>query len=154
MEMPKPKDQHKKLHALVGEWKGREIFHPMPWDPSGGEAVSTTTTRLGLDGFFIIMDTEQKRGGVVSYRGHGVFGYDMFQNKYTMHWFDTMGCDPGAPAIGTWEGNKLKLQNRHQMGYGRFAYEFVDDNTYLFKMEMSSDGQNWTPFMDGTYKRA
>lgn len=153
MEVPKPTDEHKKLHRLAGDWIGEEKFHPMPWDPDGGLGASKTTTRLGLDGFFVIMDTEQKRGGVVTYRGHGVFGWDSVQKKYTMHWFDTMGHDPGTPATGTWDGNLLTFQHQHAMGHGRYQYEFVDQDHYKFKMERSSDGKDWMPFMDGAYRR-
>jgi hypothetical protein len=71
-----------------------------------------------------------------------------------MHWFDTMGCDPGAPATGTWDGNTLTLQNQHQMGHGRFQYEFVGNDSYKFQMAMSQDGKQWMPFMDGVYRRA
>ena len=154
MEMPKPTEHHRKLQALVGQWTGEEKFHPMPWSPDGGTATSRTNARLDLDGFFVVSDHEQKRDGKVSYRGHGVFGYDTQKQKYTMHWFDVMGCDPGAPALGTWEGNTLVLQHQHHMGHGRFTYKFERDGEYTFKMEHSQDGKNWMPFMDGTYKRS
>ena len=71
-----------------------------------------------------------------------------------MHWFDSMGCDPGAPAVGTWEGNRLSFQSKHEMGHGRYTYEFVGKDSYTFKLEHSQDGKSWMPFMDATYKRA
>lgn len=153
MEMPKAGEQHKKLHALAGKWVGEETFHPGPFGPAG-KATSTTNARMDLDGFYLISDHEQKRDGKVSYRGHGVFGYDTFQSKYTMHWYDVMGCDPGAPGLGTWDGNTLMFQHSHKMGHGRFTYVIESPNAYAFKMEFSQDGKNWMPFMDGKYKRA
>ncbi len=108
---------------------------------------------MDLGGFYLFSDYEQERNGQVAYRGHGVFGYDPNQQKYTMHWFDSMGCDPGAPALGTWQGNKLVFVHAHHMGHGRYTYEFPADGHYKFKMEHSQDGENWMPFLDGAYKR-
>lgn len=154
MEMPKLTEQHKRYRALVGEWKGEENMHPSPWDPKGGTATSLTKARLDLGDFFLIMDYEQTRDGQVTYRGHGVMGWDPRQKKYTMHWFDVMGGDPGPPAPGTWEGNRLCFQHQHHMGHSRYTYEFQDDRTYTFKLEQSRDGKSWSTFVDGTYKRS
>ncbi len=153
MEMPKPGEQHKKLQAMVGQWVSEDKFHPTPWDPKGGMAKTSMNTRADLDGFFIISDAAQERDGKVTYRGHGVFGYDGLQQKYTMHWFDVMGFDPGPPALGTWEGNKLTFLHKHSMGSGRFTYEFDSPSTFRFKMERSQDGQTWMPFLDSVYRR-
>lgn len=127
---------------MVGQWVSEDQFHPTPWDPKGGTATTRMNTRLDLDGFFVIADAVQERGGKVSYRGHGVFGWDAPQQRYTMHWFDGMGCDPGGPALGTWQGNKLSLVHQHAMGHGRFTYEFDSPGTFKFKMERSQDGKN------------
>ena len=62
---------------------------------------------MGLDGFFLISDYTETRGGRVSYRGHGVYGWDPQDQCYTMHWFDGMGSIPKAWAKGKWEGNVL-----------------------------------------------
>ncbi len=153
MEMPKPTEHHRKLRAFVGQWTGEEKFHPMPWAPKGGAATSETNARLDLDGFFLVSDYVQKRGGEVTHRGHGVFGYDLQKQKYTMRWFDVTGFDPGVPALGTWVGNTLCLLHEHHMGHGRFTYTFERDGLYTFKVEKSEDGKNWTPFLEGTYKR-
>jgi hypothetical protein len=111
------------------------------------------TCGLDLDGFFVVCDAAQERSGEVSYRGHGVFGYDGQKQKYTMHWFDVMGVDPGGPALGAWEGNRLSFVHQHSMGWGRFTYDFDGTETFKFKMERSQDGKNWTPFMDSAYRR-
>jgi hypothetical protein len=153
MEMPKPGDEHRKLNALVGRWKGEDRILPMPWDPKGGVATSRVTVELDLDGFWVIMDYAQERDGRVSYRGHGVFGWDSFAGKYTMHWFDSMGIDPGAPALGTWQGNTLTYLQHHHMGHGRMTYTFESADRYTFSLEKSQDGTNWMPFIKATYAR-
>lgn len=153
MEMPRPSEQHKKLQALVGQWVSEDRIHPAPWDPKGGTARTRMTTRADLDGPFVIADCAQERDGRVTYRGHGVFGYDAGQQKYTMHWFDVMGVDPGAPALGTWDGNRLGFVHKRSIGCGRFTYEFEVSDGFKFRMERSRDGTDWAPFMDSVYRR-
>ncbi len=152
MQMPTLGEQHKKLSAFVGQWASEDTIHPAPWDPKGGTAATKMNCRMDLDGFFVLCDCAQERGGKVTYRGHGVFGYDGMQQRYTMHWFDVMGVDPGPPALGTWEG-KLTFVHTHAMGHGRFTYEFDSPTSFKFKMERSQDGKNWAPFMDSVYRR-
>ena len=154
MEMPKPTKHHEKLAAMVGEWTGEETMHPSPWDPKGGTATSRTSTRLELDGFFLLTDYVQKRGGRVSYQGHGVVGWDARQERFTLYWFNSMGIDPGAPALGIWEGNVLRFQHQHDMGHSRYTYTFDSPDSYTFTLEHSPDGQEWMMFLQGTYKRA
>ena len=103
MEMPKPTGHHAKLQAMVGEWVGEETMHPSPWSPQAGNATSRTTARLEMDGFFVVSDYVQERDGQVTYRGHGVMGWDSNQKHYTMYWFDSIGCDPGAGRNSTAE---------------------------------------------------
>ena len=100
-EMPKPTEKHAKLQSLAGTWVGEETMYPSPWDPKGGPALGRTESRLDLDGFYLLSDYTQERGGRTSYKGHGVFGYDPGSGSYTMHWFDSMGFPCTVPAKGT-----------------------------------------------------
>lgn len=151
--MPQPTEFHKKLTAMVGEWKGEETLHPNAWSPEGSKTTSKLVARLAFGGFFVVSDYMQYRDGQVTFEGHGIYGYDTFQNKFTMHWFDSMGVDPGGPAMGVWEGNRLVFQSSHPLGHGRYTYEFSPER-YTFRLENSKDGQNWCNFMDGVYRKA
>lgn len=148
MEMPKPKDEHRKLQALAGTWKGEETMYPSPWDQKGGNATSKVVSRMDIDGFFLITDYVQERNGQVSYRGHGVYGYSPKENRYTMHWFDSMGDCSSSPAYGTWTGNRLVFEQKTPMGMSRYSYELEGEGRYRFSIENSQDGKNWTKFMD------
>src|SRR5437899_4556531 len=117
MQMPTVQEEHRKLKALSGKWIGEEKLLPSPWDPKGGPATGKIETRVDLDGFFLISDYVQERGGKVCYRGHGVFGWDNSEKCYTMAWFDSMGSPCGAPARGRWEGNTLTFEQRTPMGH-------------------------------------
>ncbi|HET6372248.1 MAG TPA: DUF1579 domain-containing protein, partial [Candidatus Polarisedimenticolia bacterium] len=68
MEMPRPDENHKKLGALAGSWVGEEKMFPSPWDAAGGTATARLQSRLDLDGFFLISEYVQERGGQVTFR--------------------------------------------------------------------------------------
>ena len=153
MEMPTPQAEHQKLAALAGTWSGEETMHPSPWAPAGSSAIGKITSRMDLGSFFLISDYTQEKDGQVTFRGHGVYGWDAHHERYTIHWFDSMGMDPGAPAPGTWEGDVLCFQHETAMGHARYTYTFVDADHYSFKLENSLDGESWTPMMDGQYTR-
>ncbi len=151
MQMPKPGKFHAKLAAFVGEWAGDETVHPTPWDPAGGAAKGVTKSRIDCDGFAVVQDYTQKRGGKVSYRGHGVLGYDTNEKRYLWHWSDSMGGVPGDVIRGDWKGNKLSFQHVSPHGHSRYVYTFNKDGSLGFTIENSQDGTQWMPFITAKY---
>jgi hypothetical protein len=152
MQMPKPSAAHIKLAALAGEWVGEETLFPSPWAPEKRSAIGRTSNRMDIDGFFLINDYTEEREGEVMFRGHGVYGYDPKRQRYTMHWFDSMGMPPGE-TLGTWEGNTLTFQNQSEMGHSRYVYVLESADAYTFRIESSKDGESWTPMMEGRFRR-
>src|SRR5881628_181564 len=140
MEMQKPQEEHRKLHALAGKWRAEEKLYPSPWDPKGGSAIGRFEARVDLGGFFVIADYAQERDGRESYRGHGVFGYDPRQKVYTMSWVDSMDPDSPLPARGKWEGSQLLFENTQPMGKSRYIYTFEGKDRYTFRIDNSRDG--------------
>lgn len=153
MEMPKVTDAHRKLDVLVGSWTGEERISPSPFDPQGGTAIGRVQNRAALDGFAVVQDYEQERGGKVTFRGHGIFRFDGMQNTYVMHWFDSMGMPPGEYR-GTFDGNVLMLLSTTPFGQSRATFDFREKGRYVFKMDVSPDGANWHPFMEGSYQKS
>jgi len=153
MEMPKPQEEHRRLQTLAGSWVGEEKIHPSPWDPKGGTATAKVESRMDLDGYHLITDYVESRGGQVSYRGHGVHGYDRNEKCYLMFWFDSIGEVSHAPAKGKWEGNRLVYAHQTPMGHSRYTYEFKGEGRYSFMIENSPDGKQWAPFMEAHYTR-
>jgi hypothetical protein len=150
--MPTVQDEHKRLaEALTGSWAGEETIHPTPWDPKGGTSKGRSETRADLDGFCVITDYTQERGGGVSYRGHGVYSWDPNEKCFTMHWFDTMGGGLESKAKGHWNGKTLTFESASQMGHARYVYTFVEPTKMLFRIESSQDGRSWAPFLEATY---
>ena len=152
MEMPKPGDGHRQLERLTGNWEGTETMHPSQWDPKGGTATGTNRVRMTLGGFAAIVDYEQTRDGQVTFSGHGVYTYDAEANEVVLHWFDCMGSPPEI-FRGTFDGNRLTVTSRNQMGFARLIYDHSEPDVLSSTMEMSPDGTTWATLFDGTYRR-
>jgi hypothetical protein len=154
MEMPKPTPGHERLLALSGTWLGEEKMHPSPWDPNGGTATGKINSRVALDGLHLLSDYEQWRGGQVTYHGHGVYGFDVETDEAWFYWFDSMGFDPGSAARGKWVGTRLEFRHRTRMGgFSRYAYEFDGEDAFTFTIEMSGDGESYTPWLESRWTR-
>ncbi len=152
MQMPQPSAQHRALEVFAGTWTGTETLHPSPWDPKGGTSRATIRNVMSLDGFAVVQDYEQARGGMVNFRGHGVMRYDTNAVEYVFHWFDSWGGPPtefrgpGADAVFT-------LSNAGQQGHTRAIFDFRQGSRYTYRMDVSPDGAHWATFMDGVYTR-
>jgi hypothetical protein len=151
--MSQPTEQHTRLQAFVGTWNGEDTLFPSPWDPHGGTATTTYSGRLAMNDFFVVGDDVQEREGYDVYRAHKVFGWDAAEQTYTLYFFDSTGQNPAAPARGAWEGNRVTFQQATPTGYVRYSYTFTQDDEYTFQMSTSEDGEQWTPFIEGIYRR-
>jgi hypothetical protein len=152
MEMPRPTALHKQLEGLAGTWIGEEQMHASSWAPAGYTASASLTNRVACDGFYVTGDYEQKREGVVTFRGHSVFGCDPKSGEITLHWFDSMGL--GVDVFrGSLAGQRLTLTCQNAMGTHRLAYDLSEKGTLRSRMESSKDGKQWAPMFDGVYHR-
>jgi hypothetical protein len=150
--MPQPNEHHRKLHRLAGT--GEETLSPSPWGP-GAQATGRYTGRVDIDGFFVIQDYVQEREGRISYRGHGIFGWDDRRKSYIWYWIDSTGEVPPSPSRGQWNGDTLLFEHE-PMGdrRGRYTFQFPDETSYRFKIENSQDGgKTWQIFMEGSYHK-
>ena len=153
MEMPKPGEAHERLHKLAGDWSGGEKLHPAPWDPAGGPAQATVANRVILDGWAVVQEYQQSRGGQPNFSGHGIFWYDPATGEYAMTWVDSMAGQP-ATFRGGFEGDVLRLTNAMaDGGFARCSFDCSEPDQYAFLMEVSQDGQQWMPAMEGTYTK-
>ena len=154
MDMSMPvQEQHRRFEKLAGSWIAEETLAPSPWDAKGGSAVGKIEARIGLGGFFLLADYVQERDGKVTYQGHGVYGYDAKNQRFTMHWFDNMGGSAEQPSYGAWDGDRLVFQSQSEQGHGRYTYTFLGEGRYRFTLEGSTDGKSWSQFMEGNYRR-
>jgi len=79
--------------------------------------------------------------------------YDAAEKCYVPHWWDSMGVPPNV-FKGDFKGNTPQMLCRDSQGHSRTTWEFLDEEHYRFRIEMSQDGQQWMTLMEGDYSRA
>jgi hypothetical protein len=151
-EMPKPNEEHRKLHRFSGTWEGPEKLAPSPWGP-GGDAVGRTVCRVATDGFTVVGDYQETRDGAVVFRGLTVFTVDHQSQEALWFWFDSMGMAPSTASRGRWDGDRLVFTSVSPQGHGRYTYELLGSDRYTFKLEVSPDGKAFQTQMTGDYRR-
>ena len=152
MDMPKPSAGHRRFEQMAGIWEGPETMYPSPWDPAGGTAVGRTESRVALEGFALISDYQQTRGGVATFAGHGVYTHDSRSGVYAMTWFDSVGTAPER-FTGQFSGDLLVMEHGGPSMHVRMRWELVQPDRVRSGMEMSEDGTAWTKLFDGEYHR-
>ncbi len=151
--MAKPGEAHARLQKLVGRWAGDETLFPAPWDPAGGPATSVVENRLVLNGLAVVQEYQQTRHGVDNFAGHAVFWWDPASSQHVMTWFDAMS-GTATEYRGGFDGDVLRLSHAlPQGGYSRCWFDCGTPDRYVFRLEVSPDGSNWAPSMEGTYGR-
>ncbi len=150
MEMPKVTDHHRRLERLAGRWRGNETMHPSPWDPNGGTAIGRNESRMALGGFALITDYVQERDGKVTFEGHGVMTYDAENERYALHWFDSIGS-PEELFTGGFDGDVLTLSHGGPGMHARLTYDLTREDVLGSRMEMSQDGNEWATLFECDY---
>jgi hypothetical protein len=153
MEMPRPGEAHARLRKLVGRWQGRETLYPAPWDPTGGTATAVVDNRVVLDGFAVVQEYQQSRGSGPNFAGHAVLWWDPAAEQHVMTWFDAMSGTP-TEYRGGFDGDVLTLTSAVTPGgFSRCTFDCRTPDRYEFILEVSEDGETWTPAMEGAYRR-
>ncbi len=157
MEMPIPDAALDVLARLAGDWRGSEKIYPLPSpkgpSPEACESSSEISAELQIGGFFLISNYRQFSGDQTTFEGHGVYGWDAPKERYTMHWFDSTGVDPGPPVLGRFQDKRLEVRRESPASQHRYVYAFLSEDAYTFKMAMSQDGESWQPLLEGSYER-
>jgi hypothetical protein len=108
--------------------------------------------RNALDGLAVVQDYQQETDGKVNFRGHGVFRWDANSRSYVLHWFDSFDLPP-AEFTGTLTERVLRLTASTSQGYARATFDFSHSGHYHYTLEVSPDGEQWFPSMEGMYNR-
>jgi hypothetical protein len=156
MHMPTVSAEQKRLNELfTGTWRGEETLHPSDWDLKGGTAFGTWVVHPSLDGFCLLVDYTEERGGKILYRGHGIHGFDAQTNTFCAYWFDNIGVMPKAPVQAKLDGNRYSYtSDEGPQGWTKMTYEWKTD-TFEFRIDKSKDGgATWSPMHEGRYSRA
>lgn len=154
MDMPEPGAAHKLLHALAGDWVGDEKMHPSPWTPQGGTSTGRVKNKVALDGMVVVQHYEQETSGAVNFRGHGIFTFDPKLNQHVLYWFDSMQQSPPNVFKGGFQGQRLVVVSQSEQGQVRATFDLSAPENYRYMMEVSGDGKQWMPMVEGSYRRA
>ena len=153
MNMPKLTDGHRFLTRMSGIWEGEETMYPSDWDPKGGVAFGRNENTIRLGGFALISDYEQKRNGSITFSGHGVYTYSAKEDRYVLHWFDSIGSPPEV-FTGGLDGDVLTLGHGGPGMHARMTYDLSVNGILKGAMEMSPDGISWKVLFEAVYRRA
>ena len=147
MQMPKPGPEHKKLDYFAGNWTCNGDMKPSPMGP-GGKMTMTDDSKWMDGGFFVVIHSQFKSASMGDGNGIAFLGYDADEKKYTYNEFNSQG--EAVVSKGTVSGDDWTwIGDMKPSGKGRFSEKILSPTSYTFKFEMSSDGTNWTPVLDG-----
>jgi hypothetical protein len=153
-QMPKPGPEQKNLGYFVGIWKLTGDVKPGPMGP-GGKFTGTERVEWMPGGFFLVSHS-QGSSPMGKETGLAVYGYDADKKVYTYDEFSSTG--ENIHATGTFDGKVWTWSSESPMGgkpmKGHFIVTEISPTSYAFKFEMSEDGNNWAPVMNGTGTKA
>ncbi len=145
-----------KLGYFVGQWTTAGTILPGPWG-AGGKFGWKETTKWMTGNFFVIghwdftMPRELGGGGEEIF----VMGYDARQNVYTFDAFSSQGLHQvsrGTLTDDTWTWMSEALSGGQAMQQ-KMTMKVMSPKSYRLKFELSTDGVNWTTFMEGEAKK-
>lgn len=147
-----PGPEVKKLDYFVGTWNSEGTIAQGPWG-MGGKVSATTTVDWMPGNFFLQSQSESKMPPEVGGDSKAVLimGYDAQQNVYTSDRFSSLGqheTSKGTLSSDTWTWTSSSNYGGMDI-HGKMTIKTLSPTSYTFKYEISMDGKNWTPFMDG-----
>ena len=147
-----PGPEAKKLDYFVGTWTSEGTIAQGPWG-AGGAFTSTSTNEWLPGNFFIEGKSESKMPPEIGGDSKAVMimGYDTQQSGYASDRFSSMGqheVSKGTVSGDTWTWTSTTNYGGMEI-QGKMTMKTVSPTSYTFKYEISMDGKNWSPFMDG-----
>ena len=147
-----PGPEVKKLDYLVGTWTSEGTIAQGPWGV-GGKFTGTATNDWMPGNFFLRSESEAKMPAEIGgdNKATMIMGYDTQQSSYTSDRFSSLGqheTSKGSVSGDTWTWTNTSHYGGMEI-QGKMTMKFVSPTSYTFKYEISMDGTNWTPFMEG-----
>ena len=151
-------ENHKKMEAMVGEWKADVKVWMAPGEPQRSEGTSKNEMILG--GRFVKSEFSGTMMGK-PFKGIGINGYDNHKGKFTGLWLDDMSTSYMA-SEGTLDssGKVLTLTSefdcpvRKQKVKMRMVTTLIDNDTHKLEMFDSTPEGGEMKTMEILYTRA
>ena len=147
-----PGPEAKKLDYFVGRWTTDGMIVQGPWG-AGGKFTSTSTTEWLPGNFFVQTKTDSQMPPEVGGEDKAtmIMGYDTNQNTYTSDRYSSLGQHISSK--GTLSGDTWTWTNTSNYGgmeiQGKMTIKILSPTSQSMKYEISMDGKNWMPFMEG-----
>lgn len=147
-----PSPEVKKLDYFAGTWTTDGTIAQGPWG-TGGKFTGTATAEWLPGNFFLQSQSESKMPPEIGGDSKAVMlmGYDSQQNVYTSDRFSSMGqheVSKGTLSGDTWTWTSSSNYGGMEI-QGKMTIKTLSPTSYTLKYEVSMDGKNWTPFMEG-----
>jgi hypothetical protein len=168
MELSKLNENHKLLSSLDGNWNYTIKFWMNP-DPNAKpqESKGTAVRKSIMDGRFATMDVTGKmempgpdgKTREMTFKGHGIEGYDNVKKKFVGSWIDNMGTgimfsegdyDPASKTFTYTSEFEAMPGMKQQI---REVMKIVDNNHMTFEWYENQGGQQ-KKTMEINYTRA
>ena len=147
-----PGPEVKKLDYFAGTWTTEATIAQGPWG-MGGKFTSTDTNSWMPGNFFLESHSAFKMPPELGGDGKavGYMGYDTDQNTYTFDQFNSSGrhdSSKGTLSGDTWTWNSSANYGGQEIQQ-RMTVKILSPTSQSFKFEVSLDGKQWMPFMEG-----
>jgi Protein of unknown function (DUF1579) len=147
-----PGPELKKLDYFVGTWTTDATVTQGPWG-MGGKFTSTGTSQWMTGNYFLETHRDFSMPPELGGDGKevGYMGYDTDQNVYTLDLFSSQGrhtTSKGTVSGDTWTWNSSANYAGQEI-LQRMTIKIVSPTSQSFKFEISLDGKQWMPFMEG-----
>jgi Protein of unknown function (DUF1579) len=151
MAPPTPAPELKKLDFMTGDWTTEGTFIPGPPGTPPSKFSSTSHGEWQQGNFFLVITTDSNLEGMGKMHEIAVVGYDPDKKVYTYRNFNSMG--QAETSTGTLDGDTWMWTGEEHYGgmtfQGRVMMKVISPTSYTIKFELSQDGTNWMPAMDG-----
>jgi hypothetical protein len=147
-----PGPEVKKLEYFVGTWASEGTIAQGPWG-MGGKFTATSTGEWLPGNFFVQSKSESQMPPEIGGDNKAIMimGYDTQQNTYTSDRYSSLGqheSSKGTLAGDTWTWSSTSNYGGMEI-QGRMTIKTLSPSSYTLKYEISMDGKNWMPFMEG-----
>jgi hypothetical protein len=151
---PKPDPELKKLARYVGQWSYEGEYKPGPLGPAS-KATGDATCKMILRGFFL--EWRWREQGITGEtRGFEILRYDPTNKNYPSSAY----ADDGSLMLGAYalDGNTSIFSGKLVVGEKQYPFKVTevfatDLKSFTQKAEISTDGNAWTPFFEGTFRK-
>jgi hypothetical protein len=146
----------KKLHFLVGEWKGEGWTEFSPGQRRTSPINESVQPKLG--GMVLLVEglgknrIPGKQEEVITHHALGILSYDDRAKVYRLRSHLFTGQSTEAEATFTDEGFQWRFQPSPNMNI-RYTVKLTDKGEWFERGEMSQDGKTWRQFHEMTLQK-